>query len=157
MKIESCHTTKGLCETNEYTVTFQDEGEISPLHPLLIQNGTEFGCDIDGNGEIDFYIQFLQSDSSEFLYLNANKEPLQECEIKKEGTMNQWDLSVVKMFDNPSITQNTRGEGWGGCFSRRMGSPTGIIMGAAASFIGPEGYAAVAVGAALSCLIWTPY
>lgn len=140
-----------------YNVSFKDEDEISNLHLTLTQNGSEYGCDVDENGEIDFYIKVLNSTTGIYQYLNKEKEPLQEISLHENAESNEFTLNVIKVFDNSTLIPQSRAESWSDCFSRRMGSTTGVILNIASAFIGPEGPAAVAAGAALSCAIWTPY
>lgn len=142
---------------NIYEVTFKESDEISDLHILLIQNESEYGCNVDGDEEIDFYIKVLDPSMGIYQYLNKEKDPLQEFSLIENDKAGEFILNVIKLYDNPMLISNTRSESWSDCFSRRMGSTTGIILNVVSGFAGPVGPLGVAAGAALSCAIWTPY
>lgn len=142
---------------NVFTVIFQDDEEISPLNLTLTQNGSEYGCDINGSGDTAFFIKVMDSEKGVYQYLNKNKEPLQEFSLTENKESHEFTLEVIKLFDNPTLMASSRAKSLSDCFSRRMGSTTGILLTITTAFLGPEGPAAVAAGAALSCAIWTPY
>ncbi len=142
---------------NVFNVTFQDDDETSPLNLTLTQNGSEYGCDVNKNGEPDFFIKVIDSETGVYQYLNKNKEPLQEFSLTENKDSHEFTLNIIKLFDNPTLMPSSRAESLSDCFSRRMGSTTGILLTITTAFLGPEGPAAVAAGAALSCAIWTPY
>lgn len=116
-----------------------------------------YACDVDKNGTKDFYVQFVNDDFSQFYYLDREQKVLQKCAF----TRNSDGEFIIEVLE--SYIQQTRAlwgggsESWSNCFSRRMGSATGVAMAIAAGFIGPEGTAAVAAGGALSCLLYNPF
>lgn len=140
-----------------YSVNFNNENQESMLHFDLIKSKESYlyGCDMNGDGTSDFYVQFSNHDMSEFYYLDCQKKKLQRCSLTKNGN-NEFGINVLELYGTPACVL-TRSESWSDCFSRRMGSSLGISMEIAAGFIGPEGSAAVAIGGALSCAIWDPF
>lgn len=91
-----------------------------------------------------------------FLYLDKNKNVLQECSLT-QSSKNEFTIDVLHIYNFADNTSLTRSESWSDCFSRRMGSALGITMSVVAGFIGPEGTAAVAAAGALSCAIYDPF
>lgn len=156
LEISPLSTTRSEAATI-YSVNFNNENQKSMLHFDLIkpEGSNLYGCDMNGDGISDFYVQFLNRDMSEFYYLDYHKKKLQKCSLTKNGN-NEFSINVLELYGTPGNVL-TRSESWSDCFSRRMGSSLGISMEIAAGFIGPEGSAAVAIGGALSCAIWDPF
>lgn len=142
---------------NIYSVNFNNENRESMLHFDLIKSKESdfYGCDMNGDGTSDFYVQFLNRDMSEFYYLDHQKKKLKKCSLTR-NSKDEFSINVLELYGIPDSIL-TRSESWSDCFSRRIGSSLGITMEIAAGFIGPEGSAAVAIGGALSCAIWDPF
>lgn len=151
--------TRGNDNISSFDVTFKDDEEESNLKLKLRQSENEFGCVVGQEPSPAFYIVFTDDSGNNdtFMYLNADKQPLQKCHLSTTEDGEEVMISVIETYDNLPIVALTRGESWDECFSRRMGSSTGIVLTIMAGFVGPEGAAAVAAGAALSCALWTPY
>lgn len=147
--------------TNEigYNLSFNDEDGNAMLQINLIENKNSniFGCDVEKDGIIDFYIQPIGANMDEFYYLDKDMTIIQKCAFKKNSNT-EFEMDVLEIYSNPNIDLYSRGESWSECFERRMGSTQGIIMTVTATVgLGNIGLVGVAIGGALSCAIWTPY
>ncbi|GEM_PF-4159160 len=140
-----------------YNVNFTNEKGESMLHFNMItaEDTDLYGCDVDDDENSEFYVQFLNSGVHEFYYLDSQKKKLQKCSLDRKDN-EKFVINVLEQYLMPSYV-STRTESWGDCFTRRMGSPLGVGMSVIAGFIGPEGTAAVAIGGALSCLLYDAF
>lgn len=145
-------------QVQNYDVNFDNDNGESMLHFNLLElnNSHIYGCDMNGDETPDFYVKFISSKMDKFLYLDKNKNVLQECSLT-QGSKNEFTIDVLHIYNFADNTSLTRSESWSDCFSRRMGSALGITMSVVAGFIGPEGTAAVAAAGALSCAIYDPF
>lgn len=145
-------------------IGFRDEDEDSQLRLTLehitIDNESQmYACMVDSSETPDFFIEPIDEAAGTYRYLNASKQPLQDCSLEKDPLTKEWTLTVLQNYDNPvlPLDYDPAKEKWGDCFNRRIKSETGAILLAFGGILGPEGVIGVFAGAALSCVIWTPY
>lgn len=156
--------TPGLRGTTESTdsqkVTFYNVRGEEGLSVYLNENGDLFSCDVDKDGSTDFFIKstVVSENKTQATYYSKDKKPLQTVLITTDG--NTSTIDVIKIYPNSEARAFWGGgkESWGQCFSRRMGSPHGIIMSIASAYVpGGGGPVAVAIGGALSCVLYNPF
>ena len=107
----------------------------------------------------------VSANETELTYYNKEKTPLQTVLIRISDT--KATVDVIKVYPANATEEHAKAElrawfgggreTWGRCFSRRMGSSTGITMTIIAGFVGPEGPAGIGIGAALSCVVYNPF
>lgn len=141
--------------TEEYNLSFSDENGDSMLEVGLSKSkdGKTYGCTVDSSS-IDFYVVFDKNNI--FYYQDKEGNMLQKCRLTLNPSSNEAKIDVLEIYDNELTTKAVapQKETWNDCFSRRMGSSIGIIMTTTSAFFGPEATAGVAIGAALSCVVF---
>lgn len=115
-------------------------------------------CDANNDNIGDFFMTISPiedtANSFEIIYEDVNQKNLQKANVCITGSQAIFDVIEIYSTQTRALFGDSD-ETWSECFSRRMGSTSGIIMTIGAGFLGPEGSAAVAVGGALSCLIYS--
>lgn len=141
---------------NEFAISFKDDHNISILDfgVMAWNDKALFGCDADGDSNIDFFVKFLNTEMTEFYYIDSQKNILQKCSFIQNG--DEFKITVLEIYTNRGVL-SSRAESWSQCFERRMGSTLGITMMVIAGLSGGVTAGAVAIGGALSCAIWTPF
>lgn len=141
-----------------YHLTFVNEKGVPGLSVGITDpHSQEVGCDGDDNGSIDFYVDF--SEPRTILYRDRQHNLLNKSKLLKyDSDPGRYLIIPEEVYVSPSSTRALFGgkEKFDDCFKRRMGSSLGIVMSIGSAFFGPEGPAAVAIGGALSCALWTP-
>ncbi|PNE25294.1 hypothetical protein BHU16_02280 [Tannerella sp. oral taxon 808] len=152
---------------NSSELTFYSTTGEKGLSVYLKTEGAYVQCDVDKDGCPDFFMttKAVSANETELTYYNKEKTPLQTVLIRISDARAMVD--VIKVYPANATEEHAKAElrawfgggneSWSDCFSRRMGSPHGIVMTIAAGFVGPDGSAAVGVGAALSCVIYNPF
>lgn len=145
----------GRGDGTAYDISFNDEEDYCMLQfRMSTSDGMKYGCDADGDQDVDFYVQFTNPNRTEVVYLDVEGNILQRCRLtRSEGV--GYNLDVIEI-GKPYLETVLSRSSWESCFSRRMGSSIGVTMMVMSAFIGPEAGAGVAIGCALSCAIWAP-